>query len=290
MKRFLLHIGLLLLGTLLIMVLLDAAYTKAYEASAPRTKFQLLRSYKGQKIDYAFLGSSRVDNDINPAVIEKETGKKGLNLGFQGSKLRDIYTILQLFKEYDIGCDKIYIQVDYIFNDQTSSNLMAYEMVPFVHDNAVTQAHFRNSGNSAYYRVPFYRYCMNDYKIGFREVCLNLLKKKTSIAQNSGYSPVFACNLKSKEVLPKTIAAHNPAFDSIRVYCAKNHIEPVFFCSPIKKSTENLDYIQKLQRKIPGLHDYSMLVTNDSLFNNSYHLNDKGATFFSEFVSKALIK
>lgn len=287
MKRFALHILGLFLGMLMIMTVLDYAYTKIYETSAPRTKFQLFRSLKGQHLDYAFLGSSRVDNDINPLIIEKETGKKGINLGFQASKLKDIYTILQLFKKYDIAVDKLYVQVDYIYNIDGRSNMLAYELIPFIRDNVVTKAHFIEENKALYY-VPFYRYCLNDYKIGIREITLNLLRKKTNVIKNMGYNPVFGYDENTTYSLPKTIPERNSTFEHIRKYCENNKIDVVYFCSPFNSTVKNIEYIDKLKHRIPELKDYSRLIKNDSLFVNTSHLNDEGATFFSTFLCKVL--
>lgn len=283
MKRFAIYILRLLLGILLIMTMLDYAYTKIYETSAPRTKFQLFRSLKGQHLDYAFLGSSRVDNDINPLIIEKETGKKGINLGFQASKLKDIYTILQLFKKYDITVDKLYVQVDYIYNIDGRSHMLAYELIPFIRDNAVTKEHFSEESDALYY-VPFYRYCLNDYKIGIREITLNLLRKKTNTVKKMGYNPVFGHEGNTTYALPETIPQRNNTFEHIREYCKNNNINVVYFCSPFNSTVKNMDYIDKLKHRIPELKDYSRLIKNDSLFVNTSHLNDAGATYFSRFL------
>ena len=124
MKKFLIQIALLFLSTILLMVVLDYCYTRIYKESKPLTKFQMLRNLNGQSIDYPFLGSSRVDNSIIPAIIKEKTGKSALNLGFQASKLDDIYTILKLFKSYNIKTEKVFIQVDYIYNIDGNSNMM----------------------------------------------------------------------------------------------------------------------------------------------------------------------
>jgi hypothetical protein len=37
-------------------------------------------------------------------------------MGFQAAKFSDVYLLLQLVKEYNIKTDKIFIQLDYIYN------------------------------------------------------------------------------------------------------------------------------------------------------------------------------
>lgn len=182
MKKFSKHIigGIVML--LIVMSVLDVAYTKVYQTSYPRTKFQYLRSLKNKKVDYIFIGSSRVENGIVPSIEKKKTGKEAVNLGFQAAKLGDIYTLLQLVKEYDIHYETILIQVDYIYNFvDGNSNMFQYEMVPFIRENAITKGYSDTYTINpvANYYVPFYRYCDNDLKIGFREVFANLIYKKT---------------------------------------------------------------------------------------------------------------
>lgn len=124
MRAFLKYFIFIILLVVAILFLLDYSFTKVYENAKPRTKFQYFRSLKNKKIDYIFLGSSRVDNTIVPAIIEEQTGKKAVNLGFQATKLGDVYTMLQLIQEYNIQTEKIFIQVDYILTSKTDILLL----------------------------------------------------------------------------------------------------------------------------------------------------------------------
>lgn len=193
MKKFIVYIIGGVLVILMFMTILDVVYTKVYETSYPRTKFQYLRSLKNKKVDYIFLGSSRVENGIVPTVIYNKTGKTSVNFGFQAAKLADIYTVLQLIKKYNIHYEKIFIQVDYIYNiTDGNSNIFQYEMMPFIRENVITKNYLNRyipNPNANYY-FPFYRYCTNDLKIGFREVLLNISHKKTNVILNKGYSPL----------------------------------------------------------------------------------------------------
>jgi hypothetical protein len=272
------------------MTTLDFAYTKVFENAKPRTKFQMFRGMKNTRIDYAFLGSSRVDNDIVPSVITNKTKKSVINLGFQGGKLYDVYTILRLFKIYNIQVKTIFIQVDYNFNIDGHSNMLAYQIIPFIHENAITRAHCSNFPNfKAMYYVPFYRYCVNDCKIGFREICMSLIEKKTTTVSNLGYSPVTGSTVGTNYELPSFIRKNNPTFSAIDNYCKKNGIDVVYFCAPFWKQSKNLNYISKLKVKIPSLKDYSGVVTIDSLFLNNAHLNDAGAAYFSKYLAQELL-
>ena len=102
MKKFITRIIVVLFTILIVSLAFDFAYTYIYKNSNPRSKFQYLRSLKNTKINYIFLGSSRVDNGIVPSIIENKSNKTSLNLGFQYSLIGDIYYSLKLLKEYNI--------------------------------------------------------------------------------------------------------------------------------------------------------------------------------------------
>jgi hypothetical protein len=294
MKKFCTYIvgGIVLM--LILMTVLDFVYTTIYETSYPRTKFQYLRSLKDKKVNYIFIGSSRVENGIIPAIIEKKTGKTAVNFGFQAARLSDIYTLLQLVKEYNIHYDTLFIQVDYIYNfKEGHSNIFEYEMVPFIRENAVTKAysdHYAENPIAAYY-IPFYRYCSNDLKIGFREIFGNIVRKKTNVIVQKGYVPRFGNSAELTGGWPAVFLNTNATLDSIQSFIKENKIKAVFYCAPVSRTTKNHDFIVKLQHKIPGYKDFSRTLTDDTLFIDNKHLNDDGAKRFTEiFTAEMLMK
>ena len=95
MKKFIKYTLSILVVIIALMYLLDTLYTYVYKNSIPRNKVSYLLSLNDKKIDYVFLGSSRVDNNIIAKVIETETGKIAINFGVQGAKLDDYFLMLQ---------------------------------------------------------------------------------------------------------------------------------------------------------------------------------------------------
>ena len=294
MKKFSILIIVTLFTVLIVSLAFDFAYTYIYKNSNPRSKFQYLRSLKNTKINYIFLGSSRVENGIVSSIIENNTNKSCVNFGHQASKMGDIYYMLKLLKEYNISSDYIFIQIDYIFDIKGYSINLPYEMSPFIRDNSVTKEYmidYVGQDQSNYY-VPFFRYCSQGAKIGFREVVFNLVNKKTTVQKYKGFSPLQGVeNQKSShEVLPETISKSNVYFDKIKNYCKKNNIKAVFYCAPFCKHTINLDYVSKLKKKIPELYDFSNAINDDKMFVQCYHLNENGAEKFTEiFVNKIIL-
>ena len=295
MRKFIIQIVGILTIILILLLVFDFTYTTVYKNANPRTKFQYLRSLKNTKVNYIFLGSSRVENGIDPFIIENKTKKKCVNLGYEAAKLGDIYTVLQLLKWYNIASDTIFIQVDYIFDIKGHSINLPYEIAPFIKDNQITKDYlidYIGEDPSVYY-VPFIRYCGSDQKIGFRDVFANLIKKKTNVVESKGYSPlrvqVNGGKHNSHFSLPTDIASYSPYYEKIKKYGTTNHLKIIFFCAPFCRHTKNLDYVAKLKTKIPDLYDFSTVIQEDSLFVNCFHLNEIGARKFTEILVEEII-
>jgi hypothetical protein len=292
MRKFVKYLGFIFFVILIILLFLDYSYTKVYENSNPRTKFQYFRSLKNKKINYIFLGSSRVENTIVTSLIEEKTGKSAVNLGFQASKLGDLYTMLELIKKYNIQTDRIFIQVDYIFNIEDGySKVMQYELMPFVNENEITKEYFERhfSGEKEMYYFPFYRYCHFDAKIGLREFILNIANKETKIIKNKGFVALQGNSSEHKNGLPIQIYDKNKYYDKIIEFTKINNMPVVFFCAPFCKHTKNLIFIKKLKQKIPGLYDFSGLMSDDKMFANCSHLNQNGANYFTRYLIKKIL-
>lgn len=273
------------------MTSLDIIYTKIYENAKPRTKFQYFRNLKNTKTNFIFIGSSRVENSISPSVIERITHKKTINLGFQAAKLKDIYTLLQLIKFYNIKYEKIFIQVDYIYTIDGNSNILHYEMVPFLRENDIISQHLKSddTANSFKYTFPFYRYNVNDLKLGFREISLNLAHKKTVVFSDNGYVGLYGTSVNHNYSLPSEIKKTNAYFIKIDDFCKINNINVVYYCAPFCNHCKNLGYVKKLKLKIPNLKDFSTAIKQEDMYENPPHLNDKGARKFTEIFAKELL-
>lgn len=288
MKNFVKHILKIAVMLAISAYALDLFYTKVFEESSPRTKFQNLRALENQTVDYVFLGSSRVENGISPEIIKTKTGKNAVNLGFQASKMSDIYLILQLLDEYHISYKKAFIQVDYIFNmEKGFSNVLSYEVLPFINENQLIAEHSQINDSVNFWSnkyIPFYRYSRTSQKIGVREVAMNLLKKQTTISKNKGYDPLFGSFSGGNYALPKTIEKKNKYYDLIVNYSLKNKKDVTFFIAPFLISDNDFSFVQKLEKKVTGLEDFSNALPNNKYFQNNSHLNNVGAEAFTTIL------
>ncbi|WP_329805023.1 hypothetical protein [Flavobacterium facile] len=292
MKKFVNYILKLALLLIISASFLDFCYTKIYEVSVPRSKFQKLRTLKHEKIDYLFLGSSRVDNSVVINSIEKKTNKSAYNLGFQASKLQDIYLILQLLKKYEVSYDKVLIQVDFAFNNELEfSNVLFFEALPFIKENKLIEDYVKHNKPNDFWKyryLPFYKFIISNPKNGFREVVANVIKTPTRTLQNKGYSPLYG-EFKNNKLLklPSKINNKNIYYNLILNYCIKNKINVVFYTAPCK-ITKNSVYFDELGRKVTNLNDFSDLLKDDIYFYDNFHINNDGATIFTNVLIEKL--
>jgi hypothetical protein len=274
------------------MYFLDKGYSYAFKNGEPRDKISYILSLENKKIDYIFLGSSRVDNFIDSEIIESKTGKSTINLGVQGAKLDDFYLILQLLKKQNIQSETVFIQVDYIFNMKGSSKILESFLMP--HIDIVEFSEYIQKRDEDYFKlkyIPFYRFLAYDHKLGFREFFNTAIHKKSTIDFKNGYFPKYGSSGEPlKSGLPEMVVDNNETFNAINKFAKENSIKVVYFMAPFCANTSNLDFPKKLKEKIPSLLDYtSMFSNNNEYFFNCSHLNDTGAKVFSEFFADQIL-
>lgn len=290
MKRFLKNSVIFFVGIIIGLYTLDFFYTTVYKNSFPRNKTQfILNLKKGEKLDYVFLGSSRVENSIVSSEIEKFTGKRTLNLGTQGAKLDDINIFLRLLIDKKVKVEKLFVQVDYSYNHESSSDIVRSQALPYMRSNKVIKDYLERVDSSFYknYYLPFYRYATNDYRLGFREFFASLIGKKSKIDFNDGFVPlegVMNSSDKGLSELPKSIIEVNKSITEIDSICEINNINVIYFCSPLCSKINTNGYLVKLKKKLPNFKDYSSSISNDSLFKDCSHLNKHGAKVFSKLL------
>jgi len=292
MKKFLLYLFKIVLITLCIMVVFDVLYTYIYSNAIPVNKSQYVLQTKNKTIDYVFLGSSRVENHIVTELIEKQTSKNAINLGEQGAKLSDTYLLLKLLVANKVSFKKVFIQVDYNFNNENSSVNIVSESLPYIRKNNVIQDHNKNF-NSDYlgnFYIPFYRYAAFDYKIGFRGFFSALVKNKTPYDFENGFDGRNGAFDNAEYALPLKISDRNKVFDSIKKFCSEKNLDVVFYCSPFCNQVAKSNYVKHLKHKIPELKDYSKAILDNKYFINCGHLNEDGAKLFTQMIIDDCIK
>lgn len=292
MKKFIKYLLALFLTSVLLLYLLDFIYTYAYVNGTPRNKVSYVLSHSNLKINYVFIGSSRVDNNIDAEVIESITGKKAINLGQQGGKIDDFLLILKLLDKQNITADTIFIQIDYIYNIEGNSEILKSSLMPFIHDDLIYgYIKKRDQDYRALKYLPFYRYLIYDYKIGFREFFNTAVGKESWITLENGFFPLKGSSGKRLSGnLPDHILEENRQIEAINSFANENGINIVYFIAPYCSGTRNLDFALKLQNKLPEFYNFSTIfLENEEYFYDCSHLNNMGAKEFSRIFAEKII-
>ncbi|WP_396175617.1 hypothetical protein [Flavobacterium sp.] len=293
MKKFGSYIGYFFMLVIASLYLVDFLYTEAYKRGIPRNKARYTLLLKNQTFDYVFMGSSRVENSISTQEIERITQKRAINLGTQGADFDDVYLFLKLLVANNNNLKNVFVQIDGSYVNQIDSQILKSQLIPYVSSNDVLEEHMKLNEKDFYKLkyIPFYKYAKSDYSVGFREVFMTLLQKKSNIAFDDGFVPLDGyMNSDSSARFPNTIKQNNKAVDEISKLCQGNKINLLFFCAPYCSNVENKHFTKLLENKLPNFKDYSGSFTNDSLFRDCSHLNEKGALKFTALFAQENLK
>lgn len=287
MKGFMIHICKLLVFCFLAVYVLDFTYTEIFRTIHARNKVQLTSNTKNVDINYIFLGSSRVENHIDCDQIEEITGKSCINLGLIGGKPNDINAMMALIEMNKITYEKIFVQIDYSYNDTSHSPLFKAQIAPFVHDRTLSNNLKPELLTELKSGIPFYRYAINDKIIGFREVLLKLIEKDNKLNLKNGFVPLLGNGTAISGHFPDIVNYPNKAIEKL----IDRDSNVVLFTAPYCNSsaTRNI-FMKQLKSHYPQLHDYSQLFDQKSgLTINCGHLNNYGAKMFTDILTQDLI-
>jgi hypothetical protein len=284
MKKFGIQVIVLVGLVALLFVICDMAYSIVYRNCQPRNKLEYILHIQDKHFDVVFLGSSRVANHIDAQLFEKLSGKKTINLGVEGAGLNDNLLQLQLLLEHNT-VNQVFLQVDTNLESTEPSNISTAEAMPFIKNNIV-RAHTKkyNPNYHALFYIPFYRYAVNDSKIGFRELFFSMINKKPGTDPSIGFVPKYGNtipNEKRTSMDTKGLFVKNSILSQIRTLCKLHHTELVLFIAPYCSKIDVKSYVEKIQTMEPGLIDLTKGY-DDSLFFNCGHLNDKGAKLLTQ--------
>lgn len=288
MKKLGQYIASLLLISILSLYGLDYIFTKSYYDGVPRTKISWVQSQSfPDSLDYVLLGSSRCINHLQPELITKTTNKKGLNLGYASSGPVEIKLMLhEVIRNSNVK--KVFIQVDYIFNQTQPDVLAIIGWLPFIKEKKVYSELIKYDDKYTLFKlIPFYRYQLFDPKIGIRNVSLIYLGKQGDFISSKGYIPINR-TLKKDTIFNKVINdKENKIFNEIIEICLKNDIELHFFTSPIYNNRSDFGTLNKY---LPNFKDFSNSISERNLFSDATHLNHQGASLFTEIFIETYFK
>ena len=287
MKRFFKYTLSLLLVLLLLLCVLDVVYTAAFKNAIPRNKLKYTMQLKNESYDVVFFGSSRAANTVNTKVF-LDRGLKAINLGEEGAVLQKNLLLLKLMVHNKVKINHLFLQLDYLYNMDDDSKLSNVDILPYIRDPFFNEYYLDNGFENygLYYYVPFYRYAVNEYKIGFREFFMSTIGKKPVVNLDNGYSPKYgkARPKLRPSKLPKEIKENNKVVEEFINICERENINLVFFTAPYCNQLQDNNYLNKLSNKVPNYHDFSGVISDETNFYDCAHLNDSGATLFTEHL------
>jgi hypothetical protein len=285
MNKFLTLVAKILLTLLLLLIVLDWAYTTVYLHSSRRGKVEKIFNSKAENYDVVILGSSRANNHFVPELFEKK-GLKTFNYGMSGAHLFEASLLLKLMAERNYKIKTVILEADLGLCNEKESDAIAAKFLPYIHHSAIIKNHFSKLKNfNELYYIPFYRYVDFDALIGFREMYQTATDKQTNILDHQGYHPLTTNkpgNMKNDIRALKPI--RNKYYEEIKQICKQNNYTLISVMTPMCTNVKGLDYFEKANKIYPEIYNLENVVQGDQYFSSCGHMNDAGARMFTEVV------
>nr|WP_315255386.1 hypothetical protein [uncultured Flavobacterium sp.] len=288
MKYFIFLIFKVLFTIIVLLVLLDFAYSKVYLNSSSRGKIDHVYNSKNENYDVVILGSSRANNHFVSQMFE-DKGLKTFNYGMSGGHLFEADLLLKLMIERHYKIKNIILEADLNLSNEHRADGIFSKFLPYLHNSETIATHFSTEEDFNYlYYIPFYRYIRFDPQIGFRETVKTASKERTSNLQNAGYYPLLKNkkgNMKNNLASLKPLK-HNKYYEEIKQICKDNKINFIAVMTPMCENTKGINYFDKVQKLYPEIHNYENVVKEDQYFSSCGHMNDNGARLFTARILK----
>lgn len=289
MKRFLKHIILFLAILFAASLLLDVLYTAIISNSSERNKVENVIHTSHKKYDVIFMGTSRANNHFVTKVFE-DKGYKAFNYGISGAHLFETSLLLKLMMANKYEIKNLVLEADLSICNEKRDEGTTARFMPYIHCNEIIKKHYKNEVDFyQIYYLPFYRYIKFDNKIGFRELYDVSSKKPTNTLHNKGYYPLISHkkgNMKNDISTLKVI--RNKYYEEIKQICKKNNIKLTVVMTPMCQNTKGLNYFDKVHQLYPEIHNFENVITDDAYFASCGHLNDQGATIYTNYLLKKM--
>ncbi|MDX1462853.1 MAG: hypothetical protein R3359_07335 [Marinirhabdus sp.] len=153
--------------------------------------------------------------------------------------------------------------------------------MPYIEEEHVYETFQKYGGDyEAYRSIPFYRYMKYESALGFRNVLPALLGSGYNYETDLGYSPLHTTLKEELEYIPDVDPEHeNEVYVELIALCQAKGVQVHFFTSPAYKFVGNLS---KFKMLLPDYIDFSDRIQDRQYFSDQTHVNDKGATLFTE--------
>lgn len=290
MRQFLLYLLKICIALIAVLYLLDYAYTAVYINSKPRNKIAYAYTTAPQNYDVVFLGSSRANNHFVPKLFV-DKGYTAYNFGMSGSRLEESALLLELLLSKGTKIKNLVVEVDLNINSNGHSEGTRANFYPYLKQSALISNYYKNKkGFDQLYYLPFYRYLKYDAKIGTRELFFTAMGRPTKNLQHYGFYPLKGIGKNMKYDLSKRRPKKNSGYENIKKLCKTNGIKLIAVTTPMCQNVKNNAYFEQVVRLYPEVHNFEAIVTDDDCFSSCGHMNEKGATIFTQFLFDKFFK
>jgi hypothetical protein len=274
---------------------LRSIYTKSNEYTFAKLRYSLDSTNQ----DILIFGSSRVHHHFNPIIVEKYTGFKTYNCGFDGEGL--LFSYIQLHKtllRYKPKVVVLELSPNVIIDPDYQEKLNI--LLPYFKSDELIYHALTN--NQPYEKIKF---ISSIYP--FNSTIANLLKgslKNSHTNIVNGFLPLYG-TIDTFGLTNKINTSFNcntiplEKLDYLREFillCHNYSIPLITVVSPIYQTNKNLDqmisqintYCRKYNIVFFNFSKSKYTSLNSNLFKDNLHLNAEGAKFFSEDFSQKL--
>lgn len=260
--------------------------------------------FEKNDFDVIFLGSSRVEMHYNTRIFDSLTGKNSFNLSLAGATPQVAFAALKAYLQNSKAPKYLLYEVDYHFVKYKSTEVKEFNnYFPFLSNKTLLSEFAKIDERmphfyyNAYYSWPYTG--VKNLSTGIHG-WLNVPNKTDSLYYKGYLKEILRPHLKYVHI-KKYYTFFNLTdrnyLDSIITLCKKNNTNISLISSPIfaggQVDLANKEQIIKqlnnivLINKINYFDLSSLSFCNDrSCFIDHYHLNYKGATKYSPFLSR----
>ena len=273
--------------------ILSAQYCSSHDDSIMKMRYM----WREARPTWLVLGSSRALHHYNVQAIQLNTNlNNGLNAGMDGQGLLTAKLFLRAQQEKNENLKLVILDLAAgILADIHSDEKLAY-IYPEIHQNSSLKEDL-----FSHLKVERWKFYSSIFPYNSKVVELFIPKQKQGYQEfrnqlGTGALPVQTnmrrisqdLNLNSLEVQAR-IQSNIEIFKEIIDWCARHQITLINVISPIyRKSSSTAEVLNRFKTEATIL-DYSDLGNdNPDWFNDDLHLNEKGASAFSNQLSKEL--
>ncbi len=276
-----------------------------------KDKIPWILQHKNQHFDYGVGGSSRTENNLDVITMDSVLNTKGINLGYSGSEMAQIYLTLYLFLEKGNRLDYYLLQLDptslHSFDNSKTLGFHSYYFFSEMNDpivSKVMKSHARALQFYAWKYIPFAKYAEYNsiYPIHSllekEDVQISLFdKNKGTSLLGISRKQSFAPNRMFPKLTLGIDSIKQDYLKAIMNLCNAKKIKLILYTCPYYlpyyKQLNKDAFLTLVNSDRSGYLDYidfssPYFASDPDLFYNETHMNSTGTLIFSKLLAERL--